>query len=431
MEATPEKRLVFNAFNPLDPLIPGDPRYVDFREERNGSGYLSLAEAIFQQTAGSYAHQLFCGVRGSGITTELLQLKHFLQSTPDKFFVVHCQAEPYLELSDLEVADLLLAIAQDIHLHIQRAGIELSPLTLSPLWKELYNLASSHFGGIPHEDEFLQTVCASIKQDSLFRSRVREYLAPRTTALLEAINTFLQQVAQQVTQRGYAGVVMVVDNLTRLLHRNLPGAAITMEEELFLNHASLLCSLECHVLYTIPTSLFHSSASPLTHLYGSPPLLLPMIPVTTRQGERQEDSITKLKEVISKRLESAGTSLETVFDAEETANLLCESSGGLLRTLMGFVRQSVLQASSFPVTGKEAESVIQQFRGSFIVGLTQSHWERLYQVAATKQLEQDSRSSEMLSNQILLEYSDDDGLWYDVNPMVRTAFPREAALASA
>ena len=66
----------------------------------------------------------------------------------------------------------------------------------------------------------------------------------------------------QKLQRGnapWAGLVVIVDNLDRMLRQAVSGTTRTSHDKLFVDTASQLSDLACHVIYTLPPALYTRS----------------------------------------------------------------------------------------------------------------------------------------------------------------------------
>ena len=81
---------IYNAFDPFEPLKPGDPAYVECGEVRGDSNIeKDLGRKIVR--ADSPTCQLYAGHRGGGKSTELLRLKKYLED--NQCFVVYFSAD--------------------------------------------------------------------------------------------------------------------------------------------------------------------------------------------------------------------------------------------------------------------------------------------------------------------------------------------------
>lgn len=416
------KKKVFDVFDPREALPPDDPRYVECNEVRGSVGLLNaLADSI--RLSDEHTCQLLSGNRGCGKTTELFRLRHLL-TRDSSYFVVYCEADEYIDLNDVvEYTEVLLAVVQQLWKDAEEKDIQLAPGQFQSFLSELWDILSAV---VQPKDAKVKLGIAELgfelKRNPNYRQLVRDHLRPRAAGFLQAVNEVLENAVQkfQDNDATCAGLVVIVDNLDRILRQFVPGTTRISHDELFVNAASQLSDLACHVIYTLPPALLHSpNGVNLARLYGTEPRMLPMIPVATRTGIEDEPGIGKLIEAIQKRLSFAGA--ESAFDSESTIRRLCLVSGGYVRSLMTLARQAMLYTTNLPITHEAVEQAIRDMRDSFVRGTRHLQWPILREVATTKKVGDSEDCLQLLDNLAVLEYRDGDGPWYDVNPVVREA----------
>jgi hypothetical protein len=259
-----------------------------------------------------------------------------------------------------------------------------------------------------------------IKNNPTARSELRQHLQPRTTALLEAMNAFIDNAKKKIQNQGYAGLVIIVDNLDRVLRTPMPGLNRNYQEELFITCAPHLTSPRCHIIYTVPPALIYSpNGAHLMNLYGTQYRMLPMVPVTTRQGASYTPGVEKLRESILKRLAFASVLEKDVFDSPATMERLSTASGGYVRNLMALTRNALLQGGDLPIKREAVEFAILQARQGFEVGMRDEHWDMLRTVAHSQEPVAEEACLQMLDNLALLGYYDKEGMWFNVHPVLR------------
>ena len=423
---------VFNVFDPHESLPPGDPRYVECSEERGSVGLLKTLARTISRSTGCTS-QLLSGHRGCGKTTELLRLRQDLLTNEPRFFVIYCEAEQYIDLNDVEYTDVLLGVVQQLWADMQREGIKLEPGKLGEVVDELKNIFTSPVeikelgvgvGAKAGPFSFdIAKLGLEIKKNPNHRQLVRAHLRPRATSFLEAVNEVIQNAEAALKTKGYSGLVVIVDNLDRVFRNVVPNTNFSSHEVLFIDGADYLRSIQCDVLYTVPPSLLHSAqGGRLANLYGTPPQMLPMIPVATRTGEEFEPGVAKLSEAVEKRLQVAGATLDTAFDTTMTQRRLCSASGGYIRNLMTMMRTATNYLDELPITASAVEQTVRDVRDGFVRTVhTAQQWQVLRTVAQTRQVADTEDSLQMLDSFAVLEYRDSDGPWYDVNAVVREA----------
>lgn len=417
------KRRLFNAFDPIEPLNPDDARYVDWNKARRSENLLGEMAGTVRLTEG-HTCQLLSGHRGCGKTTELFRLRRELER--DSYFVVYCESDEFIDLNDkVEFSEIFLAISQQIANTAREQNISLEAGHLRSFFTGLWEMLSATV--MPKEAKVkdplgIFEIGFELKNNPNNRQLVREYSRPRSSSLLQAINEALEETKEKLKNHfgTCAGLVVIVDNLDRMLRQSPPGSNRSSHDQLFVDYSSQLSGLTCHVIYTIPPELLCSSEGiGLSYLYGTQPKMMPMVPVATRAGEPDDTGIDKLIEATQRRVKFARAI--SAFDTEAIINRLCTASGGYVRSLMTMAQQSINYSPSLPIKDKAVESAIKSFRNSLIRGFREKQWKILRDIARTKTITEDEESLTLLKNEAVLEYVDDDGPWYDVHPVVREA----------
>ncbi len=106
----------YQACNPnktLDKSKAEDKQYyIDFSEVRGAEIIRELKRTITLLSPESPTCQLFTGHIGCGKSTELLRLKAELEQ--QGFHVVYFESSQSLDLADIDITDILLAIAREV-----------------------------------------------------------------------------------------------------------------------------------------------------------------------------------------------------------------------------------------------------------------------------------------------------------------------------
>jgi hypothetical protein len=256
---------------------------------------------------------------------------------------------------------------------------------------------------------------------------LRQYLEPRTNGILESINKeLLKPAREQLKQQGKKGLVVIVDNLDRV-DNSLKPSGYYQPEYLFVERGEQLNQLNCHVVYTIPLVLIFTSAlGRLTNRFGVDPKVLPMVPVQLRDGSECKQGITLLQKMIMARAfpslswEESSNLITKVFDNSHSLERLCRVSGGHLRNLLMLLFRS-LQREDPPLSRDCIESVIKQRRNELTLAITRDEWELLRQVAQHKSFRGQEKYEILLRSMFVFEYRDEDGSWFDINPILTEA----------
>jgi energy-coupling factor transporter ATP-binding protein EcfA2 len=219
--------------------------------------------------------QLFTGHIGCGKSTELMCLKGNLEQ--QGFHVVYFESSQDLDMADIDITDILLAIARQVSASLEAIGIHLKPGYFTNLFTEVVEFLQTpiELGAQAELSIGIGKITAKTKESPKIRSQLRQYLEPRTNGILEAINTELFGRARtELKKRGQQGLVVLIDNLDRVDNTSR-ATGRTQPEYLFVDRGEQLKSLNCHVVYTIPLVLvFSNDLGRLTNRFGVDPKVL-------------------------------------------------------------------------------------------------------------------------------------------------------------
>jgi hypothetical protein len=415
---------IYNAFDPFEPLPAGDPAYVDCAEVRGDANILvDLGNKILR--SDRMVCQLYAGHRGGGKSTELLRLKDHLEKKG--CLVIYFAADEVdIDPEDAEYTDILLSCTR--HLLEGLKAADPAPILgwLRDRWQDLKNLAFTKISFEKTEITQLVRIRESTRLIPSTRQNVRERINSDTVKLLDMLNNFIED-AKRKMPIGKSQLVVIADNIDRIVLIPQQNGRTNLDE-IFLDGAQQLQSLNCHVIYTIPISMAYSSrAVELRDIYGDPQVL-PMIMVQTPDGKTNEAGLAKIMEIIKKRVEhfAPNADLETeIFSSAEGLQRLCFMSGGHVRNLMLLVRSAIDHIDSLPITEEAIQRAITQARDTYRRTVEQDEWELLAKVSSTKQIDNnDDRYYKLLFSRCVLQYKylDDERelqSWYDVHPLIK------------
>ena len=405
----------------------GQQYYIDLASVRGGKIIEELARTIARLSPDEPTCQLFTGHIGSGKSTELLRLK--LQLEQEGFHVAYFESSQDLEMADVDVTDILLAIARQVSKNLEATGIKLRSPYFETLLQEVEELLQAPLDF--SAEELLSSSIAKItlqtKESPKLRSHLRQYLEPRTSGILAAINSeVLLPATEQLKQRGKRGLVTIVDNLDRVDNRVLSSGR-SQPEYLFVDRGGQLRKLKCHLVYTIPLSLIfsHELEGLKSRLGGGVgPKVLPMVPVQNRDGGDFERGMNLLANLVLARAfpeedpQNRLSLVTEVFDSRETLDRLCRASGGHVRNLLGLIYRC-LQKEDPPLTRNSIEAVIEERAQELVLAITQEDWHLLRQVHRTKNVQGDAGYQNLLRNMFIFEYRGGGAMrWFDINPIL-------------
>ncbi|MBD2493442.1 P-loop NTPase fold protein [Nostoc sp. FACHB-280] len=420
----------YQACNPSRPLIMGDASdrryYIDFAAVRGGKIIEALLRTITRISPDTPTCQLFTGHLGCGKSTELLRLKAELEE--QKFHVVYFESTHVLEMADVDVTDILLAIAGQVSESLEANKIRLKPSYFAKLFTEVVDFLQTPIDlGVEAELSVgIAKITAKTKESPQLRRRLRDYLEPRTQNILQSINKeLLERANNELKNQGKKGLVVIVDNLDRVAIRPLPSGR-SLPEYLFIERGEQLRKLACHLVYTIPLSLiFSNDSAELQHRLGGgvAPKVLPMIPVRLRSGEIFNQGLSLMRQMVLARAfpdieVSDRLSLVTeIFDNLETLDRLCLISGGHVRDLLGLLFDC-LREQDPPFERDCVELVIQRQRDYRAHAIDQEEWELIFQVVEQQRVGGDIAYHALLRSLFVFEYRDHRGAWFAVNPVI-------------
>ena len=416
--------------------------YIDFAEVR-GSNIIREVKRTITFSGDDPTCQLFTGHIGCGKSTELSRLKAELER--DGFHVVYFESSQDLDMADVDISDILLAIARQVTTSLEAAHISLQPTRFQGLLQGAANLLNSRItdlkfsipqlGGVgvsANEEQYslafgIGEITARAKDSKDIRSLLRQHLEPRVNNILEAINEELIAPAQrQLKQQGKEGLVVIIDNLDRIDNRPKLGNR-TQPEYLFVDRGEQLNKLQCHVVYTIPLILaFSNDKENLTNRFGSDPKLLPMVRVQERDGSICQLGVDLLRQMILARafpelgLEKRDSLITQLVDSPETLDRLCLVSGGHVRNLLVLL-VSCLQKDDPPFSRSLVERVVSQRRSEMMKPITPDEWELIRDVASNKAVRGEDEYQILLRSLFVFEYRDQDESWFDINPILEGA----------
>ncbi len=433
----------FRASNPSKTLNLSNPEdrqyYIDFSSVR-GSNIIRELRRTIAFSGDDRTCQLFTGHIGCGKSTELSRLKAELEEKG--FHVVYFESSVDLDMSDVDISDILLAIARQVSQSLEAAQIKLQPTRFQQFLQGAADLLNSEVKGlqikVPKIGKFgfssqkdkvsfsfgLGEITTKAKDSKNIRSLLRQYTEPRVNKILEAINNELIEPAkEQLKEQGKAGLVVIIDNLDRIDNKpKLPNR--TQPEYLFVDRGEQLNKLNCHVVYTIPLILaFSNDQENLRNRFGSDPKLLPMVRIQERDGSVCEEGIALLRQMVLGRAfpdiepKQRLNFIAEVFDTLETLDRLCQVSGGHVRNLLVLLK-NCLEKDDPPFSRDLIERVISQRRSDLSNAITQDEWTLLQQVAKEKAVRGEEEYQILLKSLFVFEYRNNEQSWFDINPVL-------------
>ena len=455
----------YQACNPSKTLVVTNPLdreyYIDFSSVRGGKIIEELKENITFFSSDEPTCELFTGHIGCGKSTELLRLKVELEEAG--FHVVYFESSQDLEMGDVDIADVMLAIARRVCENLEELALA-EPKNLKGLLNAVSKLLMTEIevsgeakipglgkisgstegkfsaeAGIPGFGEIkanekdgvslvalgIGKITARAKDSPELRSKLREYLGPRTKGILDAINEeLLQPAIEKLKKVGKKGLVVIVDNLDRL-ESSQKAWGRPQPEYLFVDRGEQLRQLKCHVVYTIPLALrFSNDITRLTQRFMVNPKVLPMVPIQQRDGSPHLEGMYLIKQMVLARAypflppEQRLDLITEVFDSDETLERLCIICGGHVRELLMLLYDWIKKERKLPLSRPVLENVIKSRCNQMTLAITDDEWKLLHQVARCKQVRGDQDYRSLVHSRFVYEYCDSEGSWFDINPIL-------------
>ncbi len=454
----------FDATNPSKTLFVEDSEldqkyYIDFSSVRGGKIIEDLKDNITLWSPEQPTCQLFTGHIGCGKSTELLRLKAELEQ--EGFHVVYFESSKDLEMGDVDVGDILLAIAKRVSESLDRLTLE-EPKRLKSILQGaakllqtemefekfeiegLGNKISASKEGITFDglgNQFsagkegitivamgIAKITAKVKHSPHLRSKLRGYLEPQTNGIIEAINKeLLEPAIAKLKQHGKKGIVAIVDSLDRVDSAPKPWGR-PQQEYLFVDRGEQLRSLHCHLVYTMPLPLrFSNDFGTLIERFIARPQVLPMVPVQCRDGSEHLEGMNLLRQMVLarafpdleplQRLEK----MTLIFQDTETLDRLCRVSGGHVRNLLRMLNDAIKKQRGLPISRQTIEDVICAYRNERMLPVTDLEWGMLRRVMEQKKVAGDDGYQILIRSMFVYEYRDAEGFWFDINPILAEA----------
>ena len=414
-------RKIYRIFDP-DPLSAEEENlYVDLNEVRGSSGFVSkLVNNI--KLSDEKTCQIVTGHRGSGKTTELRRLQKKLEE--EKFFVVFCEILQDIDPEDIDFPDLLISIVRNVAGQLrERAEIELKPGYFKDRWENIRGLLGREidFESVNLNAGMLQ-LGMKIKGSPKVRQEIRKALEPDTSNWLQAANDIIGKAKLELRKKGYNDIVIIVDDLDKIVLKPHPQANCTMGEYLFINRQAQMNGFQCHMVYTIPIAQAYSSKERIiSNLYGIKSIpVVPMTKIKTDENKKHSPGFDKFVELIQKRLEHIGAKIDYAFDSKKTLGELIHLSGGQPRELMVLIRDAS-SSEGVPITQESIKRSVRDIRIAYARQLGKSQWDIIKQVKKDKNFTRSPDTEkdwmDLLDSRAVLQYINEKE-WYDVNPLV-------------
>lgn len=418
---------VFKVFSEK-PLTPDQTNlYVPLDDLRGSYNTVHRLAGTIRADEGTT--QVLAGHKGSGKSTELMRLQKELETGNPKYFVVYCSSDEDIDRNDIDFTEILFVIVRQLAVQLKlKANITLEPGYFKKRLDSLRGLLGSQ---IEFEKFDLNLSVAKIsgviKNSPTTRDQVRKAMEPVTDSFLAAANDLIGDATLQLGKMGYAGLVILFDDLDKMIVRPIGDGKVDSDQHLFLNRAPQMTGFKCHVIYTMPLSLAYSHSQQVKDRYNKRLPMIPMVKIKSvpPKSKDHKPGIEAMRRMIEERLKRIQVPFDQVFQSEAVCELLIKLSGGQPSALMGMIPDAVI-SEGLPISEQSLERIRRENKRDYKRTLLREDWEILEVIRSGKPFERNEKQEErfrmLLESRALLQYVNDEE-WYGLNPFVELLEP--------
>ena len=220
-------------------------------------------------------------------------------------------------------------------------------------------------------------------------------------------------------------LVLIADNLDRVVEKFDPDSRRSNYEQIFVNHSDDLKALDCHLIYTVPIPLVYSFQATAMEERYKPVEVLPMVMVKTQDGLPCPKGIEVMKDIIQRRFRAADQGLDLVDMFEEMAAVeqLCLMSGGHVRNLMNLMKATLQNTETLPIQNRAVKRAMSELRDTYRRTIDETDWALLARVHLDKTIINNDEHRKLLFQRCILEYGclneeEEEVKWHDIHPLI-------------
>jgi len=428
---------IYNAFDADEPLpADDDARYVDLSDVR---GETKISRKLVQRIKNaeqSFSYHLLMGHTKCGKTTELNRTAKLLEE--EGYLTVFFDVAEAATRT-FEYTTVLLLMAGQVVDQLSRRDINVKGASAKKLADFLVEREITLGGQI--SGDATGKVEAKVAPGLLTRllgefgigmelrggyQRSREItvkIEADTRSFLEAVQELIREASDEAVRKGFKGLVVICDGCDKLdiSATDENGKSKDLQLSMFVDHAPDLCSIPCHVIYTVPISI----QANLGDTWEQTPEFVPAIPVNELPGiddKYPEAGRKALMEVVARRLRQQGVTIENVFTPPSHLSDLVRVSGGHISDLLLLVRDAVLEAQTDEVetiTEPQIRKSIRSRAREYTRLIESSYVPTLIAIDEYKTTQSNSGEyRELIFKRLALEYSCGTDTRVDLHPLV-------------
>ncbi len=410
------------ACNPNEVLPPDDPRQVNCDEARKGGVAPILARDFQRADPKQPLHRMFTGHLGVGKSTELQRLVKLLNEQRIADVIYFDVADHLDDTQDIRLDDLNILFAERVIEHFKEKKIPIANSYLNRFWDSFRQILDTRFNATeasfgpkislgPDVSVGIGEVKLEIEKGSpTSRQLIREAISETRATLREGLNDLLSEARKKIGRN----VVIIADGIEKVPPRR--------HEEIFIEGIHQLVDLDAHVLFSVPMALnYHPRFSELTQAFGQVPRAVPMIHPDTPEG------MGCMKNIVLKRAEYSGLTLEDAFESHEVLEKLCRQSGGHVRQILIFIQSACSYINALPITMDALDRSLADFRNGISRQIASDLWPWLRRFKDGKLQGMPEgipgdASRDLVNGLLVFEYINCQPT-YDVSPEIRNLAP--------
>jgi hypothetical protein len=398
------------------PLTSDDPRWQDFSPARGDHATAALTRELEWRPHGRFVHAAFVSHRGAGKSTEILRLTDRLEQS---YCCVCLEATIEMDPFEIDAEDLLLNIAMAVEDRMRDIGKPLPDELLKRVtrwfqevvsttkWAKNFSVeAAAGVEGkasIPFLGSLFASAKALFKQESEYRTEVKQVLKKYPGTLLRSVNDLLDAADRQLGDRS---LLVVIDNLDRYSPEVI--------DRILVEGADRIRALQCNLILTPPIGLMlQPQSAQLDSLYSCHVLYTVCLRRPDQgYGEFHGPGRDLMEEALRRRID-----LDTMIPDRAARDRLIAASGGAIRELLDLVSQTAYLAGGAVIAREDVERAVARRKQRIRDMINANGWmDALRRLAREKQISPDKSCLAVLFNRLAFKY-DGDG-WYDVHPLV-------------
>ncbi len=377
----------------------------------------------------------FTGHRGCGKSTLLAKLGFRLTET-NRYFVVMFSIADIMEQSEVDHVNILFSVALQLLEVAEQRSIKLKP----EIKKNFYRWLGKHTqteskaveasteamgkGGIPVILEFLEKVRSQLRVNSGIRQEISIEFARRTSDLVAQINQ-LQVFIERATGQA---VLVIIDDLDKI--------SLSATETIFRGNILSLLSPSLRIIYTIPITVLRNFSirdgitTYVKKIYTMrPENFLSISTIIDAATVPDTKMMRTFEEILDRRLP------EELITPDIKQQIILKS-GGILRQLIQITERccmvcmlrirrqtrsiQLLENISLCINQEILDEVLGDMQIEFAQVLGQKDYvllQFIYKQLIPQDAE-DTRFLDLLHGLYVLEYREEDQVWYGLNPIV-------------